>query len=423
MSPANLWRNTDFNKFWLAQGVSFIGSQVSLLAIPLTAVLLLNASPMEMGLLGASAFAPFLMFGLLAGVWADRWPKRPVLIAADIGRAILLAFVPLAASFGVLRIEYLYLIQFLMGVLTLWFDVVHQAYLPSLVTRDQLIDGNSKLEVSRSVAVVAGPSLGGGAVQLVTAPLAVLADALSFLVSAFFLARIRKAEQVSSLEEQGASVWRKVGEGLQLVLRSRFLRPIAARTGTANLFDRVMQAVYILYLTRELMIEPAVLGLLFAATGIGALVGAVGAGWWAKRFGLGHAIVGASFLGGSASLLFPLAGSASIFTMSLLLAGHFFLGMSHPIYNINQVSLRQSITPHRLQGRMNASMRFMVWGTMPIGSLIGGGLGEIIGLRPTLLVGAIGVMLGSLWVLLSPVRLLRNMSDATAADSSIQTRN
>jgi MFS family permease len=415
MSSDSLWRSADFNRLWLAQGTSFLGSQVTALALPLTAVLLLNASPMEMGILGASAFAPFLMLGLFAGVYIDRRNRRPILIAADLGRAGLLILVPLAAFLGMLRLEYLYLIQFLVGTLTVFFDVAHEAYLPSVVAPDQLIEGNSKLEVTRSIAFVSGPSLAGGLIQLLTAPATILVNISSFLASAYFLFQIKKPEHIS-FKKNSESVWKEIREGLRFILGNRFLRPLVARTATANLFDRVMQAVYLLYVTRDLMIEPVALGFLFSTIGIGALVGALTAGWLARLIGVGRVIIAAAILGGGGSLLFPLAGESVKLTLPLLVAGHFFLGMSIPIYNINQISLRQAITPDHLRGRVTASGRFLTWGPLPIGWLLGGVLGELFGLRPTLLIGATGVMLGTLWVLLSPVRTLQRVTDVTASD-------
>jgi MFS family permease len=370
---------------------------------------------MEMGILGASAFAPFLMLGLFAGVYIDRRNRRPILIAADLGRAGLLILVPLAAFLGMLRLEYLYLIQFLVGTLTVFFDVAHEAYLPSVVAPDQLIEGNSKLEVTRSIAFVSGPSLAGGLIQLLTAPATILVNISSFLASAYFLFQIKKPEHIS-FKKNSENVWKEIREGLQFILGNRFLRPLVARTATANLFDRVMQAVYLLYVTRDLMIEPVALGFLFSTIGIGALVGALTAGWLARLIGVGRVIIAAAILGGGGSLLFPLAGESVKLTLPLLVAGHFFLGMSIPIYNINQISLRQAITPDHLRGRVTASGRFLTWGPLPIGWLLGGVLGELFGLRPTLLIGATGVMLGTLWVLLSPVRTLQRVTDVTASD-------
>jgi MFS family permease len=393
-----LWRHPDFLKLWAGQTVSLLGSQVTALALPLTAVLTLEAGPIQMGLLGVAGSAPFLLIGLLAGVWVDRLRRRPILIGADVGRALLLGSIPVAALLGLLRIEQLYLVAFLVGILTVFFDVAYQAFLPALVPRARLVEGNSKLEASRSIAQIAGPGLGGGLVQLVTAPVTLVADALSFLGSALFLALIR-APETAPTSEARASVWREIGEGLRVVLGNRLLRAIAGCTGTWNLFSNVMFAVLVLYATRELGIEPAVLG-------------------------PGRTIVGAALFGSATSLLIPLAQGPAAVVVALLTVAHFLMGLS-VVYNITQVSLRQAIIPDRLQGRMNATMRFLVWGTLPMGSLIGGVLGETIGLRPTLVVGALGSLLASVWLLFSPLRHLRDhpvpATDPTASNGDRET--
>ncbi len=402
-----LWRHPAFLKLWVGQTVSRFGSQVSQLAIPLTAVLVLQATPSEMGILAAAETAPFLLIGLLAGVWVDRVRRRPVLIAGDIGRGLLLLTIPATAAAGLLRIEQLYLVGFLVGVLTVFFDVAYQSYLPALVSREHLVEGNSKLEVSSSAAAIGGPGLAGALVQLATAPLAVLVDALSFFASGAFLLAIRQPEPAPAPIGQRRGVWAEIGEGLQVVLGNRLLRPIAACTATANLFGSAGFAVLVLYASRELGIEPGLLGAIFAVGSVGFLLGALLAGPTAKRFGLGATIVGSSAIAGLGGLLVPLAGELPGLAVPLLVGAQLLFGLGVPIYNVNQVSLRQTITPDRLQGRMNASMRFVVWGTMPIGALLGGALGERIGLQTTLLLSALGMAAAAGWVLFSPVRTLR----------------
>lgn len=408
VSLSGLWRHPDFVKLWSAHSISRFGSEVSQLAIPLTAALVLQASAFQMGLLGTFEFAPFLLLSLFAGVWVDRLPRRPILIIGDVGRALLLGSIPLAAALNVLHMEQLYVVGFFTGVLTVFFDVADQSYLPALVSREHLVEGNSKLEVSRSVAQIAGPGVAGGLVQLVTAPMAILVDAISFIVSGIFVLFIRASEPppVAHAQQRG-SIWAELKEGLAVVLGNPLLRSIAGCTGTSNLFSNGLMAVYVLYLTRELHIEPAVLGLIFATGGPGALIGALFAGRLAERFGLGATIVGSSAVTGVASLLVVLAGGPPAVVIAMLIAAQFVGGWVSPVYNINQVSLRQAITPDRLQGRMNASMRFLVWGTIPIGALLGGALGDAIGLRPTLVVMALGEFLAPLWVLFSPVRELK----------------
>ena len=405
-----LWRHPEFVKLWTGQTISQFGTQVSQLAIPLTAVLVLNASPAEMGLLGAFEFSPFLLLSLFAGVWVDRLRRRPILIVADIARAALLGSIPLAAVLGVLTMAQLYVVGLVSGVFTVFFDVAYQSYLPVLVNREHLVEGNSKLEVSRSVAQIAGPGMAGGLVQLATAPIAVLVDALSYIASVISLLTIHVAEP-APLRAQHGAMWPQLREGLVIVLGNPLLRSIAGCTGTSNLFGNAMQAVYLLYITRELGLQPAVIGLIFAVSGPGALLGALLAGKLADTFGLGRTIVGSVFVGGLANLLVPLAGGPPPLTAGLLMVAAFFSGAAGPVYNINQVSLRQAITPDQLQGRMNASMRFIVWGTIPIGALLGGALGQVFGLWPTIVAMVLADLLSPAWVLFSPVRQLKGQPE------------
>jgi MFS family permease len=405
-----LWSNPDFLKLWVSETISLFGTQVTLLALPLTAVLALDASAFQMGVLGALQYAPFFLVSLPAGVWVDRLRRRPILVGANLGRALLLGSVPLAAMFGVLSMGLLYAVSFLVGVLTVCFDIAYQSYLPSLVGRERLVEGNSKLEVSNPVAQVAGPAVGGGLVQLLTAPLAVLADAASYLVSASLLGTIRAREEEPARAAE-RDLRSEIGEGLRVVLGSRLLRPIAGYTGASNLFGAVTGAVFLLYVTDSLGVEPALLGLVFGVGSVGALLGALLPARAARRFGIGPSIVGASVLLGLGGLLVPLASGPLPVAVGLLVAAQLIMGLANTVYNVNQISLRQAITPDRLLGRMNASMRFLVWGTIPVGSLLGGALGEAIGLRATLFVGAFGELLATCWVLFSPVRTLRDQPE------------
>src|SRR5712691_6566574 len=408
ISLSGLWRQPDFVRLWAGHTISRFGTEISQLAIPLTAALVLDASAFQMGLLGTFEFAPFLLLSLFAGVWVDRLRRKPILIVADIGRAVLLGSIPLAAVLGVLRIEQLYLVGLCTGVLTVFFDVAYQAYLPALVNREHLVEGNSKLEMSRSVAQITGPGVAGALVQLVTAPLAVAMDAASFVGSVICLLFIRTSEPRPVQHASGpSSIWGEMREGLAVVRGSPRLRSIAGCTGTSILFHNAMFAVYVLYVTRQLGIGPALLGLILAAAGPGALLGAVVAGRVAARFGLGTTIIGSALIGAAASLLVPLATGPTVVLAGTLMLSQFIGGLTNPVYNINQVSLRQAITPDRLQGRMNASMRFLVWGTIPIGALLGGALGEVFGLWPTLLAMSVCGLLAPLWIVFSPVRALQ----------------
>jgi MFS family permease len=415
----SLWRHADFMKLWTAETISQVGSQVTLLALPLVAITVLDASAFEVGLLSTVEFAPFVLVGLPAGVWVDRLRRRPVLVAGDLGRAAVLLSIPVAYQLGVLTIGQLYVVGFVTGVLTVFFDVAYQSYLPALVASDQLIDGNAKLEISRSGAQIAGPGLAGGLIDLLTAPLAVLVDALSFALSAVFIGLIRRREPAPErgpAERRSGAMRREMAEGLRYVLGHRLLRPVAACTATANLFSAVVYAVVILYMVRELGLRPAAIGLVFAAGNVGFLAGAVASGRLASRIGVGRAIVLGEGIGGLGLLAVPLAPPSS--AVPLLVTGLAVSTFGATVYNVNQVSLRQAITPARLHGRMNATMRFMVWGTLPLGSLLGGALGTVIGLRPTLWVGAVGGLLAVLPVALSPVRSLRLIADAMPEQAS-----
>ncbi|MDQ3870846.1 MAG: MFS transporter [Chloroflexota bacterium] len=415
-----LWRHRDFLNLWSAETISQFGTQVSLLAVPTVAILLLGASAFEVALLGTIEFLPFILFTLPAGVWVDRLRRRPVLIVGDLGRAVSLLSIPVAYALGVLSIYQLYVVGFVNGVLTVFFDVAWQSYLPSLVDRDQIVEGNSKLEITRSGSQIGGPALAGYLIQVVGAAWAIVADALSFLGSALFVLRIRKQEAVpvgnAHRDAQTRPGMRtEVMEGLRYVLRHPYLRPIAACTGSSNLFTNLVFAIYLVYAYRELALDPAVVGLVFAVGNIGYLAGALLSGWLPRRFGVGPTIVGGALLFGPSALLVPLAPRDN--PVPFLIASGAVGAFGSVVYNVNQVSLRQAITPGRMQGRMNATMRFIVWGTIPVGSLLGGVLGSAIGLLPTLWIGALGCLVPILPVVFSPVRSLRRIPEPEADET------
>ena len=409
-----LWRHSDFLKLWSAETISQVGSQVTGLALPFVAIVTLDVSAFEVALLGVVEFAPFILISLPAGVWVDRLPRRPILIVGDLGRAALLASIPIAYAFDVLTIWQLYLVGFLFGVLTVFFDVAYQSYLPSLVSRDQLVDGNSKLEISRSGAQLAGPALAGVLVQALTAPIAMLIDAVSFIASGLFVFRIRTREKAPE-RENGRSPFAgmkgELSEGLRYVLGHRYLRWIAASTATFNFFSNVMFAIFLVYAVRQLNLSAGTIGFVFAIGNVGYLVGAITSNRIAGKVGVGPAIVlGAA--AGIAALLVPLAPESG--PIPLLIASQLIISFGLPLYNITQVSFRQAITPERLQGRMNSVMRFIVWGVIPLGTLAGGGIASAMDLRAAIWVGAIGMSLAFLPVLLSPVRTLREMPEPVA---------
>jgi MFS family permease len=402
-----LWHHTEFQKLWSAQMVSLVGSQVTLLALPLTATLTLQASPAEMGVLQALSLVPALVVGLAAGVWIDRTRRRPVLIAADLGRAALLATIPLSAYLGLLRIEQLYVVALLAGVLTVFFDIAHVSLLPSLVPREQLAEGNSKLEVSRSVALIVGPGATGLLVQTIGAPIAIALDALSFVGSAAFLGLIRTPEMPPPPREPGAAgFWSELAAGLRLVAREPYLRTMALSLAAYNLFAQWIGAVYVLYAIRELNLEPATLGLILTVGGFSFPVGALFAARVANRIGLGPAIVWGAGVCDAAFLLIPVSIVWPAAAVPILMAAQLFATLTGPVTAINQLSLRQALTPDQLRGRVNATMRFLALSTGPLGAIVGGLMGSTIGLWPAILLGALGIQLGFVMFLFSPLRKL-----------------
>lgn len=411
MPPASnqVWRNSDFLKFWSGQSISLVGSQITTLALPLAAAITLRATPMQMGVLVATQYLPFLLFGLFVGVWVDRLRRRPILIFANLGRGLLLGIIPVAAWLKVLRIEHLYAVGFLAGLLTVCFDVAYQSYLPTLVGRERLVEGNSKLQISSSTAALAGPSLGGMLVQWLSAPFAIAADAASFFMSAIFLCLIRKQETGPLTGSHRQGIWKEMREGLRLVLSNPILRAIVGGTATSNFFINVQISVRILYVTRSLHLEPATLGFIFATGSVGGLIAAIFAKRISSFAGIGPTLIGMQFLVGISALVLPLASGSFWILVLTILPSMILWGFAMMTYDINQVSFRQAVTPDRLQGRMNASIRFVTWGAAPPGALLGGVLGGMIGLRMTLLLGGIGVLCATLWTLFSPTRDLRRM--------------
>jgi MFS family permease len=399
-----LWKDSDFVKLWLGRAVSHFGSGITGIALPLTAVLILGATPAQMGILAALDGVSVLVIGLLAGVWVDRVRRRPLLIATDLGRAVVLSTIPLAALLGVLRIGQLYLVAALAGMLTVIFNVASAAFLPSLIPQGSLVEGNSKLAMSDSLAEIGGPAVAGPLVQLISAPLAILFDALSFLFSACSLGLIGKPEPPPAAREQSQSIWSDLVEGLRMVLKNPLLRTLAGSAGIFSLFGNFIGALYALYVIRQLGAPPIFLGLLIASGGVSALAGAFLAERVVQRFGLGRTVAVGLFMYGATGLLIPLAGGSVALALSLLFLSQLIGDASVSIYLIAEMSLRQSLVPANLLGRTNASIQFLSQGIAPVGALLAGTLGGLIGLRLTILIGVLGVMLAGTWLLLSAVR-------------------
>ena len=406
-----LWGHPDFMKLWIGQSISEFGTPISQIAIPWIAIHNLNESAFKVASLTTVQFLPFLLFTLPAGVWVDRLPRRSILIVGDVGRALLLATIPLAYVFDALTLEHLYVVSFLVGIFTVFFDVAYQSYLPYLVKREQLVEGNSKLQISVSGSQMAGPAIGGGLIQLLTAPYAVLTDAFTFIFSGAFSAAIRKREKIEQHPPGTAKpkLWTELKEGLSYVLKHPYLRPQALCTSTSNFFGSMGFALLLVYAARVWGIGAGLVGLGLGLGSAGWMLGALTAGPIQRRLGVGRTTLLAAALFGPPWLLIPFAPNG--FPVPFLVAAMVIGGFGGVVYNITQVSLRQAITPERLQGRMNAVMRFLVWGTLPLGSLIGGALASQIGLRTTLIVSALGGTLAILPIYFSPIRSLQAIPD------------
>ncbi len=409
----DLLHNRDFLRLWAGQTVSVAGSQIGNFALPLVAILTLNASSLQLGVMRGLSTLPYFLIALLAGVWVDRLRRRPVLIASDVWRGLITISVPAAALIGILSINQLFAVAFLVGVGTVLFEFAYASYLPHLVGRDALLEGNSKLQLSQSAFAIAGPGIAGALVQALTAPIAVLVDGISFLASAASLLLIRKGEPPP---ESGAErhLGRELREGFDFVRRQPFLRAQVATTATFNVFVSITLALQLLYLVRELHFQPALIGFLFTLGAPGALIGSLLARPLAQRFGIGYSMIGAVLLNGLTCLLLPAASGPGLLATVLVVGYAFCFGIALQVYNINVISVRQAITPDRLLGRMNGVTRFVTWGIIPLASVFGGALGQWVGLRPALVVGGVGASLTVLWLLFSPARGWRTLAEATA---------
>ena len=411
MARGGLLRHRDFRLLWGGETVSELGSQVSLLAIPLLAVRTLHATTFEMGLLTAASTAAFLVVGLPAGVWVDRVRRRRVMIIADLGRMLALGSVPVAYAVGRLTLAQLFVVTLASGILTVFFDVAYQSYLPTLVGREHLVEGNAKLTGSAQVAAVAGPSAAGGLVQAIGSSRAVAVDSVSFLVSAAAIAAMRSPEPkpdvpVGGHPEASCTASPKASVSSSTVRCYGPLRPPPPPpTCSVASPPPSRSSSWCARFTHRRGSS----GSSSRWGGSEACWALFAAGPIARRIGGARATI-AGIAGNAGALLIPLTMPG----VGLLYFGFgmMIVGFSVVVYNVNQVSFRQRLCPDRLLGRMNATMRFIVWGVLPIGALIGGVLGELLGLRPTLWIGAVGEFLAGIWLLASPMRTMRDFPDA-----------
>ena len=398
--------NRDFQKLWAGQTISIFGTLLG--ALPFTAVFVLHASPFEMALLSTAQLSPQFMVGLIAGVWVDRLRRRPIMILADLGRAALLGAVFVAAVLHVLHIEHLYAAAFAMGMLTIFFDVAYLAYLPSIVGREQLVDANARLAASSSVMEVGSFGVSGWIVQLASAQVAVLVDALSFVASAASLGTIRAREPEAVPQADREPAGREIRDGVQVLLGDPVLRAIGLAAVARHFAYGAIGATILLFATKGLGFGAGIVGLIFAVGGLSSLFGATVAGRVTRRLGLGPAMGWGLAASAVVSLCLPLAPGATVVGFLMLVAPQLLGDACDTVFNINEASLRQSVVPERMLGRVDATIRFASLGVMLAGALIGGAIGETLGLRAALLVGILGTFVGALIIALSPVRHLRS---------------
>lgn len=418
-SSGGVFANTDFVRLWAGESVSLIGTQVTQFTMPLVAVLSLNATVTEVGLLNALRLVPVLLLSLFAGVWLDRRRRRPVLIACSLGNAALIALVPLASVTGLLSMGLLYAVVILAGLLSMAFDVGALSYVPNLVQHRHLAEANGKIQASTAFAGVAGPGLAGLLVGLITAPITLSVDAVSYLFSAAGLIAIRRPEPAPEVPEVQPPVREAIAEGLRAVWGSKLLSALLTQGTALNLFFGGYITVFVVYAVRVLHLRPYELGIVMAAAAAGSLAGATTAGRVRKAIGLGHVMI-INTIGVSVALL-PLLipRHASLPTMIILVAAQLVYGWNIAMYNVNSITLRQLVTPRRVLARMNATYRMVLWGSAPVGMSLGGVLGGAVGLRAALVISLTLMVSPLAWLFFSPAVRLRELPPP--ADSDIGT--
>ncbi|MGC4749600.1 MFS transporter [Micromonospora sp. DT201] len=402
-----LLQQAAFRRYWSAQTVSLFGDQITLLAVPLLAVLAIGAGPAEMGYLTAASLLPNLFLSLPAGAWVDRYPRRrQVMIIADLGRAGLLLAVPLLWWAGALNLPLLCVVAFLIGILSVFFEVAHTSLFAALVRRPDYVDANSLVNGSRAMSFVAGPSIGGVLVQVLTAPIALVADVLTYLASAVFLIRIRVTERPA---QSGPGLG--MAAGVRYVARSAVLRAILLGTTTLNLFNYMFAALFVLYVTTELNVAPGVLGMIIGVGAFGGLLGAAVTGPLSRRIGIGPAVILGLVVFPAPLILVPLAGGPRPLVLALLITAEFVSALGVMVLDIAAGSVQIAATPETMLAVVSGFKRTVNYGIRPVGALLGGALGTALGVRPALWIATLGALLGVFWVAFSPLRTMRELPE------------
>ena len=420
MAQTSLWQNRDFVRLWTGQAISQVGSRITRTALPFAAVITLDAGPLQMGILSGAAAASVLIFGLFAGAWADRLRRRPILIWTDLARAAVLTTAPVAAMRHSLTMTHLYIVAAAAGLLTVLFDVSYQAYVPSLVERENILQANAKLALSESVAEVSGPGIAGFLVTALTAPIAILFDAASFLVSAVSISLVRTPEPPPETRHPDSHIGREIAEGLRVSWRNPYLRAMVLRAATAALFMGFFASLYPLFTVKVLNLSPSLIGIVVASGGAFALAGAAVSERLVRGLGLGRALLCAVLFTNFTTFLHPLAHGPAALACAFLVAGQ--LGdFAWPAINITETSLRQASAPPRLLGRVNSAMNLLFNGFIPVGAFAGGALASVTGVRTAMFVGGAGYLVSTLWLVFSPIPALRELPASTNEASSAVT--
>lgn len=414
--PPLLRSNRSFRDFWTGQTISVFGDEITLLALPLLAVLELDAGPAQVGLLSAAALAPNLLFSIHLGAWADRrHRRRALMVAADVGRAALLLTIPLAALLGVLSLAQLYVVAFAAGSLGVLFAVSYNVVFVSLVERKDYVEASSLLNASRALAITGGGGLGGLLVHWLTAPFALAADACSYLASALFVGRAKGEEAVPHPEEGGGGL----AAGARYIARTPLIRTPLLAAATLNLFNLAFWGLFVLYATRNLGVSPGGLGLVMAIGGIGSLIGILVTGRLSRRFGLGKALLVGFVLTPAPLLLVPAAAGAPQFALPMLAVAEFFNGIGLMLLDVGLGALYAAAVPDPLRARVSGAFLLVNYGVRPIGALGGGLVAAAIGLQTTMWVAAAGALLGVLWLLPSPLSHMRELPKAALDGRSV----
>jgi len=401
-----LWRHPDFLKLWIGQTVDLFGGQVTDLALPTLAILLLHATPFQVGLLIALEFLGYPALGLIAGVWADRLPRRPMMLMANVGPMLALASVPLAFALHALTIYQVFAVALLLGVFGVFFEVAYQSYLPALIDRQDLVEGNQKLELSHSASHVVGPALGGFLIQLVGAAWAIISGAISLFLSSLAILAIRKREpRRLVVPTEVLDFRRELGDGVRLVWQNPILRSLTACSATQNVGAYMAVSVWLILAYRSIHLTAGQVGFILSAGSLGLIPAALAASALPRRLGLGRTLAFAPLVQGLGYLGIPLALLGA--PIPILVLAWLLISSPSPVFSINQISLRQAITPDHLQGRMNATVRTVTWAALPVGSLLGGTLAGLIGVPQTIVLGALISLMAPLWLLSGPVIALR----------------